>query len=126
MEKQYILAFVIVGVLLGLALSVYFYNTLNNASDTVPLSGEASTTVRPQALFDSDGGKIYTLKGDCIDIYGKKSTDFCFTATTLKEFWANPYTKTCSPIYYNCKTAGFYGCINGECISNEEYAQMSK
>jgi len=62
---------------------------------------------------DSDGGVNYYKKGEVIDKYGRKYTDYCYM-NYLREYYCTSYGFAMLKLYY-CPQ----GCSNGACIRKE-------
>ena len=63
----------------------------------------------PSSCKDTDGGKVYNVKGTVTDKYGKRYTDNCYSTTGLKEYYCSSgYVRY---EYHKCSNK----CVNGAC-----------
>ena len=81
----------------------------NERTETLTITEEKGE----QTCTDSDGGVNYYKKGEVIDKYGKKYTDYCYM-NYLREYYCTSYGDAMLKLYY-CP----HGCSNGACTKEE-------
>jgi len=111
-KKNYFWAFFVIALVIGSLFGLIISSNLTGY------------TTSSTALVDSDNGKNYELAGVCIDSKGNQFADKCLSTKSLGEWYIHPTLKRCVLINYNCKLGGFAGCINGECVTQNEWDQM--
>jgi subtilisin family serine protease len=102
-----------------------FREGIDDPIDGGPASIRVKIVCRKDA-YDSDGGKAYKIKGECIDYYQEggecKSASYpdeCISSDFLMEYYVSGSGNyaTCSYTYKNCKDYGLsYSCSSGRCV----------
>ena len=73
-----------------------------------------TTTTQAIPCSDSDGGKVYDVRGTARDPWGEK-TDYCQDDKELTEYWCGPGTRG-QVIWITGSVPCDYGCRDGACL----------
>jgi hypothetical protein len=91
-----------------------------NSTSTCNSSGQCVSNPSSQICTDSDGGQVYTIKGNTTNS-SKTFTDFCFTSVILNEGYCSGSNVLNSS--YNCLSG--QTCTNGVCVNQTNTSSFS-